>query len=178
MLSSSSPISSAWAAPARLYRGAAGAYPYRHDVRLARHAAVVDHQAARELRRHHELRDFPDVLRFFRALSAVEDAGRKPVALLSLPLQSLHLGRRADPLRVLPPDQLAGARYRQRLHGSVPGPLGVGLRSILRHPAAQGGCGRYRLNPGPFCGASLGAGEFAGTHNTLGAPGYESAAAI
>src|SRR5262245_48161624 len=145
MLSSSSPISSAWAAPARLYRGAAGAYPHRHDVRLARHAAVLDHQAARELRRYHELRDLPDVLRLLRALSAVEDAGRKPVALLSLPLQSLHLGRRADPLRVLSPDQLAGARDRQRLHASVPGPLGVGLRSVVRYPAAQGGCGRFRL---------------------------------
>src|SRR4030095_6822491 len=72
------------ATPPRLYRGAAGARPDRNDVRLARHAAVLDHQAARELRRHHELRYLPDVLRLVGALPAVEDARRTPLPLLPL----------------------------------------------------------------------------------------------
>ena len=58
------------AAAMGLSHGAASAHPRWHDVRRARHAAVIDHQAAREFRGHHELRDLPDVLRVFGALSA------------------------------------------------------------------------------------------------------------
>ena len=62
--------------PLGLSRGVAGADPDGVDVRRARHAAVIDHQAAREFRRHHEFRDLPDVLRVIRAVPVVEDARR------------------------------------------------------------------------------------------------------
>ena len=77
----------------------------------ARHAAVVAHQAARELRRRDELRHLPDVLRLLRPLSAVAGAGRKPVACDRLPAQSLHLFGRAHPLRLLPAGR-SGCRSR------------------------------------------------------------------
>ncbi len=62
------------ATPVGLSGGAAGLDPDRHDVRGTRYAAVLHHQAARELRRDHELRDLPDVLRLLGALSLMEDA--------------------------------------------------------------------------------------------------------
>ena len=73
----------------------------RADVRRARHAAVLADQAAREFRRRDEFRHLPDVLRLFRALSAVARAGVEPLALLRLPGQSLHPCGGADPLRLL-----------------------------------------------------------------------------
>ena len=115
------------AAALGLSHGAAGADPDRPDVRRARHAAVVDHQAAREFRRHHEFRDLPDVLRVVGALSAVEDARGKPLALLHLPLQPVHLGGRADPLRLLSRGELDRARRGRRVHAAVPGAVGLGL---------------------------------------------------
>ena len=59
---------------------AAGAGAVRSDARRARHAFVVAHQAARELRGGDELRHFPDVFRLLRPLSAVARAGGKPMA--------------------------------------------------------------------------------------------------
>ena len=66
-----------------------------------------------------QLENFAGVMNFvifpmFFASSAlyplVEDAGREPLALLSLPLQPLHLGGRADPLRLLSRGELDRAR--------------------------------------------------------------------
>ena len=87
----------------RLSRGPAGARPLRPDARLARALHVVGDQAARELRRRHELRDLPDVLRLLGALPAVAHQGIEPAALRDLPDQPVHARRRAHPLRALRP---------------------------------------------------------------------------
>ena len=54
---------------------AAGARAVRPHARRARAPHVVGHQAARELRRGHELRDLPDVLRLLGALPALAHQG-------------------------------------------------------------------------------------------------------
>ena len=61
-----------------LPRGHSRADPVRHDAGRAGHAAVVVHQAARELCRRDELRDIPDVLRLLGAVSAVAGAAVEP----------------------------------------------------------------------------------------------------
>ena len=81
---------------------------------------------------------FPDVLRVVGALSAMEDARGQPVALLHLHLQPLHLCGRADPFRLLSRGELAGARRGARLPARLRRAVGVGLRPVRRHPAAQG----------------------------------------
>ena len=58
----------------------------RPDAGLAGALHFVGHQAARELRRRHELRDLPDVLRLLRALPAVARQGIERPALPCLPI--------------------------------------------------------------------------------------------
>ena len=58
----------------RLAHGAAGADPVRPDARIAVAVSLGAHQAAREFRRRHELRDVSDVLLLLGALSVVEAA--------------------------------------------------------------------------------------------------------
>jgi alcohol ABC transporter permease protein len=64
---------------------------------------VVGHQAARELRRSHEFRDLPDVLRLIGAVPALAHQGIEPAALRDLPRQPVHARRRTDPVRALWP---------------------------------------------------------------------------
>ena len=72
----------------------------RADAGCAGAAAVGAHQAARELRRHDELRHFPDVLHVDRALPAVEAAGvGRRVGLPARAVQPVHARGRVDPLR-------------------------------------------------------------------------------
>ena len=97
-------------------RGAAGARAVRADAGRARALHVVGDPAAGELRRRHELRDLPDVLRLLGALPALAHQGVEPAALRDLPRQPLHLRRRADPLRALRPARADIAGRRARLH--------------------------------------------------------------
>ena len=76
-------------------------------------------EAAREFRRRDELRDLPDVLCVVGALSALAGAGIQPASLLHLPVQSVHIRCRVNPLRPLREAQWPVARGRLRLHGSV-----------------------------------------------------------
>ena len=120
------------AAADRLSHGVAGAGPVRADAGRARHADLVRHQAAGELRRRDELRDLSDVLRFLRALSAVAGAGRQPDALLRLPVQPVHPRGRTDPLRAVWKDELGLVGGGWRLHGRLHDRRNVRLRSITR----------------------------------------------
>ena len=96
-------------------------------------AAVGAHQAARELRRHDELRDLPDVLPVHRALPAVEAAGvGRRVGLPAGPLQPVHARGRVDPLRAVRQGPGRGALGRARLPGGV---LRAGLLGL--RPAAR-----------------------------------------
>src|SRR6266404_5921861 len=107
------------AAADRLSHGPAGADPVRPDARGTRHADFFRHQTTREFRRRDELRYFPDVFRFVRALSAMAGAGGEPDALLRLPVQSIHPCGRVDPLRALRTNQLDLAGGGWRLHGGL-----------------------------------------------------------
>ena len=94
-----------------------------------------------------QLENFAGVMNFvifpmFFASSAlyplVEDARGKPLALLPLPVQPVHLCRRADPLRLLSRSELAGARRGRRMSRRVPRAVDLGVRPVLRHSAAEG----------------------------------------
>src|ERR1700704_3644835 len=115
------------AAADRLSHGPAGTDAVRPDARGTRHADFFRHQTTREFRRRDELRYFPDVFRFVRALSAMAGAGGKPDALLRLPAQSIHPCGRADPLRALRANELDLAGGGWRLHGGLHDRGGVRL---------------------------------------------------
>src|SRR6185312_9119667 len=106
----------------------------------ARHADLVRHQAAREFCRRDEFRDLSDVLRFLRALSALEGAGGQPPALLCLPVQSVHPCGRVDTLCPVRKDQLDLAGRGRRLHGGFHDRRDIRLRPIARPdpPRARG----------------------------------------
>ena len=57
---------------------------------------------------------------------------------LGMHLQPVHLCGRTDPLRPLSRSELAGACRGGRLPAGIPRVVGVGVRSVLRHPAAKG----------------------------------------
>ncbi len=100
----------------RVPHGHSRAHAVRTDARCPRHADLIRHQAAGEFRRRHELRDLPDVLRVIGSVPAVARAGRKPDALLCLPIQPVHPCSRTHPLRALRTNQLGVPERGRRMH--------------------------------------------------------------
>src|SRR5262245_40816583 len=96
------------AAADRLSDTPASAHPLRAAVRLDRAPALLAHQAARELCRHHELRHLPDVFCLLSTLSLVACKRIKPASLLHLPVESVHSCSRAHPLLALWQSKLGG----------------------------------------------------------------------
>ena len=120
--------------PMRLAHGAAGADHVRADAGIALAVSLGAHQAGREFRRRHELRDVPDVLLLLGALSAVEAArGRLGIALLRLAGQSVHPRGGADPLRALRHVRAGLGGGRLRLDGGVLPARGHRLQPAARH---------------------------------------------